>query len=66
VIIGLFETIETIGQALAKKFDIIVGQVWFKEENIVYVKVEGFNLNEMTSALKSVINCEYFGIKDIF
>jgi hypothetical protein len=51
---------------LAKKFDIIVGQVWFKEENIIYVKDEGFHFNEMTSALKSIINCEYLGIKDSF
>ncbi len=66
VIIGLFEAIKTIGQALAKKFDIIVGQVWFKEENIIYVKDEGFHFNEMISALKSIINCEYLGIKESF
>jgi len=66
VTIGLFEAIETIGQALAIKFNIIVGQVWFKEENIVYVKDERFNFNEITSALKSIINCEYLGIKESF
>jgi len=48
---------------LGQKFDIIVGQVWFKEKNIVYVRDEGFNFNAMTSALKFIVNCEFLGIK---
>jgi hypothetical protein len=36
------------------------------KNNIVYVKDEGSNLNAMTGALKSIINCEYLGIKENF
>jgi hypothetical protein len=50
--------------SLGQKFDIIVGQVWFKEKKIVYVKDEGSNFNEMTSVLKFIIDCEYLGLEE--
>jgi hypothetical protein len=44
-------------------FNIIVGQVLFKEKKYIYIKDEGSNLNTMTSALKSIVNCESLGLE---
>jgi hypothetical protein len=59
VIIGLFETIETTRQALAKKLTKLLDKYGLRKKIIAYVKDEGSNLNAMTSALKFVVNCEY-------
>ncbi len=59
MIIGLFETIETTRQALAKKLTKLLDKYGLRKKIIAYVKDEGSNLNAMTSALKFVVNCEY-------
>jgi hypothetical protein len=41
-------------------FNIIVGQVLFKEKKKNYIKDEGSNLNTMT---KSIVNCESLGLE---
>jgi hypothetical protein len=37
-----------------------------RKKIIVYVKDETFNFNAMTIVLKSIVICEYFGIKESF
>jgi hypothetical protein len=59
VIIGLFETTKTIGQALAKSLTKLLDKYGFRKKIIVYVKDEVSNIKAMTNALKSTINCEY-------
>ncbi len=59
MIIGLFETTKTIGQALAKSLTKLLDKYGFRKKIIVYVKDEVSNIKAMTNALKSTINCEY-------
>ncbi len=66
MIIGLFEIIETIGQALAKSLTKLLDNYGLRKKIIVYVKDEGPNFNAMTNALKSIINCEFLGIEESF
>jgi hypothetical protein len=58
IVIGLFETTGTIGQALARNFIQLLDQ-----KNLAYVKYEGSNLNIMTIIQKSVVSCENVGLK---
>jgi hypothetical protein len=37
-----------------------------KKKIIAYVKDEGANLNVMTTTLKSMVNCEVFGMENSF
>jgi hypothetical protein len=48
--IGLFEAIETIGQALANNSTKLFDQYGLRNKIIAYVKDEGSNLNTMTIA----------------
>jgi hypothetical protein len=66
VTIGLFETTETIGQALAKSLTELLNKYGLRKKNIFYVKNEGFNLNAMTGAFKSAINYESLRLKKSF
>jgi len=66
VIIGLFETTEIIGLAFAKSLTKLLDKYVLRKKIIVYVKDERSNFNAMTSALKSVVNCEYLGIEENF
>ncbi len=52
--------------SLGQKFDKIVGQVWFMENIVAYVKDEGSNVKTMIVTLKSTISCGYFGLKKSF
>ncbi len=52
VTLRLFETNETIGQALLK--------------NLTYVKDEGSNLNTMIIVLKSIVNYELLGLEESY
>ncbi len=53
VTFGLFETIKTISQALAKSLIDLLDKYELRKQ-IVYVKNEGSNLNAMISKLKNV------------
>jgi hypothetical protein len=66
VTIGLFETIETTWQALAKFLRELLDKYGLMKKFITYVKDEGFNFNAMIGALKSVVNCEFFGLEESF
>jgi hypothetical protein len=48
------------------KYDRFAEWIWPKEKIIAYVKDEGFNLNATTSELKSIMNCEVFGLEESF
>jgi hypothetical protein len=66
VIIGLFEAIKTIGQALAKSLIKLLDKYGSRKKKIIYVKDERSNLNAMIGALKFVVNCESFGLEENF
>jgi hypothetical protein len=66
VTIGLFETIETISQALAKNLKELLDSYGLSKKIIPYIKDEGTNLNSMTTDLKFVVNCEVFGLEESF
>ncbi len=52
--IGLFETMKTTWQALAKSLTELLDKYGLMKKIIAYVKDEGFNFNVMTGALKSL------------
>jgi len=62
----LFEVIETSGQTLARSLIELLDKYGWKRKIIAYVKDEGLNFNVVTIALKVVINCESFGLKESF
>jgi hypothetical protein len=64
--INLFEAIKILRQALAKSLKKLLDKYGLRKKIIVYVKDEGSNLNAMTNALKFVVNCESFGLKESF
>jgi hypothetical protein len=66
VIIGLFETIETSGQALAKSLIELLDKYGLRKKIIAFVKDEGSNLNAMINALKSIVNYESLRLKESF
>jgi hypothetical protein len=66
VTIGLFETIETIVQALANNSIKLFDQYGLRNKIIAYVKDEGSNLNFVTIVLKFVVNCEVLGLDESF
>jgi hypothetical protein len=66
VTIGLFETIETIGQALVRNLRKLLDSYGLSKKIIVYVKDEGANLNSMTKTFKFVVNCEVLGLGESF
>jgi hypothetical protein len=66
VIIGLFEATKTLKQALAKSLTKLLDKYGVRKKIITYVKDERSNLNAMIGALKFVVNCESFGLKESF
>jgi hypothetical protein len=64
--IGLFEAIETIGQAVAKSLTKLLDKYNLRKKIITYVKDERSNLNAMIDALKSVVNYESLRLKESF
>jgi hypothetical protein len=63
VTIGLFET---TGQTLAKCLIELLNKYGLRKKIITYIKDEVYNLNAMIGALKSIINCEFFGLEKTF
>jgi hypothetical protein len=58
--------IEIIDQALARSLTKLLDKYNLRKKIIAYVKDEGSNLNAMSIALKVVVNCESFGLKENF
>jgi len=58
IIVGLFETFETLGQTLTKFLEDHLKQYGLTKNILAYVKNKGANLNTMTVALKLVVSCE--------
>jgi len=61
ITIGLFETFETLGQTLAKNSQDLLEYYKLIKKISTYVKEEKLNLNNITIALKSTVNCETLG-----
>jgi hypothetical protein len=62
----LFETIDTIGQALTRSLIELLDKYSLRKKIIAYVKNDGSNFNAMIIALKVVINCKSFGLEENF
>ncbi len=62
--IGLLEATKTIGQTLVKNLTNLMDKYDVRKTIIAYVNNEGFNLNTMIITLKSIVNCEYFGLEE--
>ncbi len=62
VTIGLFETFETLGQALATSLQDLLEQYDLTKKILAYVKDEGANMNTMTTNLKSIVSCKTLGV----
>jgi hypothetical protein len=62
----LFEATKTISQTLAKSLTKLSDKHGSKKKIFAYVKDERSNLNAMTTALKTFINCESFGLEKSF
>ncbi|KAJ7552447.1 hypothetical protein O6H91_06G055400 [Diphasiastrum complanatum] len=58
VTVGLFETLDTSGAAMALQLKELLSQYNLTSRIIGYVKDEGANLNMMTNALIFVVDCE--------
>ncbi len=61
-----FEIIETSSQTLTKSLTKLLKKYGLRGKNVAYLKDKGFNINVMTIALKLVISCEYFSLKENF
>ncbi len=55
-----------LDRLLVKKFTKLLDNYALRRKIIIYVKDEGSNLNTMTIALKSIINCDLFGLEEKF
>ncbi len=64
--IGLFETIKTIGQALAINLSNLLDSFGLRKKIITFVKDEVVNLNAMTFALRLLMSCDILGLKESF
>jgi hypothetical protein len=66
VTIDLFETTKTTNQALARNLSEFLDSYNLRKKIIIYVKDEGVNLNAMTMAFKTIINCDILGVEESF
>jgi hypothetical protein len=51
---------------LAKKLIELLDSYALRRKIITYVKNEGFNMNTMTTTLKSIISCDMLGLEESF
>jgi hypothetical protein len=65
VTIGLFKTIETTSQALAKNLGKFLNSYNLRKKIIIDMKNEGVNLNDMTMAFKTIVNFNIFDWKKV-
>jgi hypothetical protein len=66
VILGLFEAFTIITHALVKKLTSLLNEYYVKNKIVTYVKDEGWNLNIMTSAFKSIVRCEALSLEESY
>jgi hypothetical protein len=67
ITIGLFEALEITWQTLTRSLTKLLNQYCLRKKIIAHVKDEGFNLNAMINALKSIIFCcETLGFQESF
>jgi len=53
-------------KTLGKKLIELLDSYALKRKIIVYVKDEGYNLNTMTTTLKSIVSCDVLGLECFF
>ncbi len=51
---------------MVKSLTKLLDKYGLRKKVIVYIKDEGSNINAMTSVLKSIVNCESFGLEQSF
>jgi hypothetical protein len=51
---------------MARNLIKLLNQYDLREKIVAYVKAEGANLNAITTALKSMVNCEVLGLEETF
>ncbi len=66
ITLDLFEPTNINGQTLAKKLIELLDSYMLGEKLIGYVRDEGFNLNNMTTTLKSIVSCDMLGLEESF
>jgi hypothetical protein len=66
IIVKLLEALEIIRHALACSLIDFMGKYDWKKKIVVFVKYEKSNFSVMSSALKFVINCEFFASHKFF
>lgn len=64
--IGVFESLDTTWQALARNLTKLLDQYGLRKQIVVYVKYEGSNLNGMTNSFKFVMCCEILNLQESF
>jgi hypothetical protein len=55
VTIGLFEVVDTNGAVMAPKILQLLNKFSFIQKNVVYIKVEGFNMQSCVAFIDSII-----------
>ncbi len=58
----LFISLDTNGQSLAKNLTKLLDIMGWTKINVAYVKNKGSNLNVGTTTMKSIGNCDIFGL----
>jgi hypothetical protein len=61
-----FEAIDISGQTLAKNLTKLFDIYEQMKKIIAYVKDEGFNLNTITTTLKSIVSCDVLNLEENF
>ncbi len=64
--IGIFEAIETIGQALIVNLNNFLDSFGLKKKIITFAKDERVNLNAMTSILRFIVSCDILRLEESF
>jgi len=64
ITIGLFDGVQTLGQALIKKLQDLLEKYGLKKKIVAYVKDEGFNLERTIIVFK--LNCEILNVEESF
>jgi hypothetical protein len=62
----LFRAIKVIGQTFVRNLIELLNEYGFRKKKFPYVKYEGSNLNNITIALKSIMNYECSGLEERF
>jgi hypothetical protein len=66
ITIRIFETTHIIWHALVTSLINLLNKHGIRKKILVYVKVDRFNRNAMTNALKSIMSCETLSLEENF